>query len=172
MEALQQAFLSNTFTTAAAQRRLGLLQRLLEAVVYEDEVDAGGVTARYEAARLALSMDDSDAAAVSAWGSSWVGEATLSSLHNFLEALRLWVAGLPELTMYVPVALDGQGETIIGTWCRQEVSPSIMLDIQVDATVIGGCAFVKAGHFHDYSLHGRFADNPSVVADVLDSYAS
>lgn len=145
---------------------------MLEAVVYDDSVDAGGVTARYEAARLALSMDDADTAAVSGWGSAWVGEATVGSLHNFLEAIQAWVKALPELTIYVPTALDSAGEAIIGAWCRKEVAPNLMLDIQVEATVIGGCAFVTGGHFHDYSLHGRFADNPSVVADVLDSYAS
>lgn len=171
MDSLKTALLSNTFSFEAAKRRVSLLQRALESVFYTASNGDQTIEERYRAAIEAEAVPQ-DVTALSAWGTEWLSNFSEQTLHDNMALLNTWLGTLPRITVYVPALLDSEGEAVLGTWCRQELSPEHLIDFEVDATTLGGCALIAGGKLFDYSFSTRLRKIPGVISDVLDSYAS
>jgi hypothetical protein len=171
MDPLKAAFLSNTFTIEAAHRRLGLLQRVLETVLFNTDTASENRVVSYTAT-LAEFASPEDLTALTLWGTAWLAHFSAENFHTELGALRTYIDSLPRLVLYVPEMLDDTGSALVGSWCRTELKVSYLLDLEVDPDVIGGCAFVKDGRFIDYSFAAQLRSNPHLVSEVVASYAA
>ncbi len=171
MDSLKAALLSNTFSVEAAKRRIGLLQRVLESLFYTKAEGDATPEERYSAA-LAVEATPEDHTAVALWGTAWLTAFSEQTFHTNIAELHTWLEGLPRVTVYVPAVLDADGEETMGEWCRKELSPNHMLDFEIDAMTLGGCAVISGGKLYDYSFTPRLRKMPEVIREVLDSYAT
>lgn len=172
MLTLQKEILSTAYTVDMAYHQLGVLQEVLEQALYHA---VGGsdrpLQTRYTAALRALE-DEADKGALRSWGTDWLEQVTQENLQTELQALRKWLTGVPTLLLYVPVNFDTTTVADLSQWAREEVSSSVLLDIKVDANMIGGCSFVHNAVYYDRSLHGRLRLAPETVSEILDAYAT
>ncbi len=74
------------------------------------------------------------------------------TFRSILDSLKEEERTLPYLKIYVATLLPPVEVEKLGVWCRENVAPNIFLDLEVDSKVVGGCAFVWNGVYHDYSL--------------------
>lgn len=74
------------------------------------------------------------------------------TFQGILEEINKAVAHMPEAVMYVPVVLPPEEVQKLCAWFRKNVAPDAYLDINIDGGVVGGCAFVWNGVYHDFSL--------------------
>jgi hypothetical protein len=171
MDSLKAALLTNTFSVEAAKRRVGLVQRILETLFYTEVTGDMSLEARYQLA-LASEATTEDQAALTDWGTAWLEAFSLETMHAHVADLQAWLSSLPRLTVYVPALLDAEGEAVMGQWCRQELSPNHLIDFEIDAMTMGGCAFIVGGKLYDYSFSTRLRKVPDVIREVLDSYGT
>lgn len=77
---------------------------------------------------------------------------TQESFQGVLDEINKAVAHAPEAVLYVPVELPAAEVQRLCEWFRKNVVSDVYLDMSVDGNVIGGCAFVWNGVYHDFSL--------------------
>ncbi len=171
MDSLKAALLTNTFSVEAAKRRVGLVQRILETLFYTEANTGDSLDVRYQAV-LAREATAEDQAAVASWGTEWIQAFSPETMHTNITALHEWLGSLPRLTVYVPTLFGADEESVIGSWCRHELSPNHLIDFEVDAMTMGGCAFIAGGKLYDYSFSTRLRKVPDVIREVLDSYGT
>lgn len=169
---LQQKILSTAYTVDMAHHQVAVLQDVLEQALYHA---VGGtnrpLSRRFVAARNAVE-DEVDRGALQSWGTEWLEAITRENLQTELQSLRKWLDTVPTLLLYVPVAFDTTTVAELSAWARQEINSSVLLDVKVDANMIGGCAFVHDAVYYDRSLHGRLRLAPETVSEILDAYAT
>lgn len=169
---LQQQILSTAYTVDMAHHQVAVLQEALEQAMYH----AVGGTERPLTRRFVVALndleDEADKGALRSWGTEWLEPLTRENLQTELQALRKWLSGVPTLLLYVPVTFDTATVAELSEWARREVNSSVLLDIKVDANMIGGCSFVHDAVYYDRSLHGRLRLAPETVSEILDAYAT
>ena len=168
MTILQERILATTFSTEAAYARLGLCRQALEAVVYSNEQDRK--VERYLEALAVAATTSEHTHAVREWGTDWLTELSLENFQHTIEEVYTWLESLPTFTLYVPVALHDEGESVLGHWCREHIDPSVLLDLEVDPEVVGGCAFISNGSYVKLALAERGEALPTVIANATKSY--
>jgi hypothetical protein len=167
---LESQIIASAYTVDMAYHQVAVLQTVLETAVYH----ARGGTARplvqrYQA-ELERIEDEDDKGALRSWGTEWLDGLGQENLREELQSVRDWLKKVPTLLVYVPVSFDVATTAELSSWAREEIHASLLLDLKVDANMIGGCAFVQNGVFYDRSLHGRLRLTPEVVSEVLDTY--
>lgn len=168
MDTVASTLHEHTFTVVSMHRRIALLKELLEEVVYEDAASESGAK-RWADAVAALAAPD-DRAALQALGTEWVDTVDTQNLGTTVQQLRETVSAAPTMTVYVPVAFDAAAEESLGTWCRREIAPDLLLELTVDPAVVGGCAFVREHTYHDYSFASRLRHTPEAIPRVINAY--
>ncbi len=140
--------LANTYTKVDCSHRLILLQDVLEE--FPDTRTPGAFV---RAVQERYSADDKVAAdAIVGWGEA-VGEYLAEGEGGErLRELKHHLETLPELVLYVPITLSPASIETIGTWCRAELDPEILLDLKIDREAVGGCLIAWKGVLHDLSL--------------------
>ena len=163
---LTTRILANTFSKEAAYARLGVCRQALEAVVYSDDQ-----TKRVEKyTELVLQSDEATSEAVLEWGTDWLAELSMDNFQTSIQYLYDWLETLETFTLYVPVALTSEGESVLGHWCREHVGPQVLLDLEVDPDVVGGCAFIANGSYVKHALRERSGSLPTLIANTVQSY--
>lgn len=161
----------NTYTLEDMHRRLGVLHQCLEAILFHGTAPLDPVARREAGLQFAETITTRDEVeAIRAWGSDVWGTFSTEHLADQIHSYEAVVAALPSFTLYVPVALTPAATAMLGTWCRRELNPSLMLEIKVDAAVTGGCAFVHNSQYHDYSLHRAVTSQAGAITNLLSSY--
>jgi hypothetical protein len=161
----------NTYTVEDMHRRLGVFHQCLESILFHGTTSFD-VHERMEAglqfAATIASADD--VGAIRAWGPAVWGTFSAEHLAQQIHSYEEVVAALPTFMLYVPVSLTPSATATLGSWCRTQLNPSLMLEIKVDAAVTGGCAFVHNSLYHDYSLHRAITSQAGMVTKLLSSY--
>ena len=114
-----------------------------------------------------------------------VGEALRSSLlglpdtffqyfsnENFsdtLKGLQDEVETMPHLMLYVATVLPPSEVARLGAWVRENIKPGLFIDLKTQADVVGGCAFVWNGVYHDYSLKYYFDKHRGEIRSTIRS---
>lgn len=160
----------NTFTVSDLHRRLGLLQECLEEVLFHTGAQTLGSIMSAGVVHAKKVGSDSDVQALKEWGDDVWNEFHSHNLVKQIEQLRKEGEILPSFTLYVPVVFDEESTKEIGLWCRENIDPRILLELIVEASVVGGCAFVSKDTYHDFSLHEAMNNSTGVVRELLNSY--
>jgi hypothetical protein len=167
---LLQKILSNTYTKSDFYRSISLVQEFLEHAFYntDDSDDVGHTERIVNHARL--SGDVTVAERIEEWGEPVLSVFTRENLYQKLKALKEGIEILPELVLYVPVTFGPREIEQIGRWCRQHIDQTIILNISVEPEVVGGCAFVWKGTYHDFSLRYFLQKKEEEIVRLMSAY--
>lgn len=166
---LLQRILLHTYTKSDFYRTLDVVQEYLEHAFYNtDDTDDSNHTERL--VRYAESQGDILVAEhLKGWGEPVLSVFTRENLYEKLKELRNAFEGLPEIVVYAPVLFGKEEVLTIGTWCRENLDRNIVLNMQVEPTVVGGCAFVWNGTYHDFSLNYFFEKKKGEITHLIRS---
>lgn len=160
--------LSNTYTVQDIERRLSILRSCVEAALFT-ETDLSYLE------ECALFLSDKapahDAEAIKEWGEPVLTAFSQSNLQARMKALESAVETLPVLTLYIPCTFPEDELKMLGDWCRAEYHPETLLDLHVDASVVGGCGLVSKDTYYDLSFSARKQEFPELITNLLAEYA-
>lgn len=168
LDQILQKILSNTFTRTDVGKRLLLLQDFLETVAY-GEVSKPGSLSEALQAHYAGSERSAEASAVAAWGEETLRFMAEARMHERLRELKEQLTALPELVLYTSTILSSANIASLGSWCRANIDPRILLELRTDPSAIGGCFFVWKNQYHDYSLSYFINKNREKILKNLGS---
>lgn len=166
-DTLIATMMTNTYTVAAALRRVGALRQAVDAALYQDGGD--DVIVSYKATLRDI-LDNNEAGVVMAWGTDWLTGVTVEQWRTIEHDLETWLNEVPTMTVYVPVLMDMAGEQLLGETAREQFGEPLFLDLQVDPNTVGGCAFVQNGRYIDRSLAAQLNEQTYVVPAIIQSY--
>lgn len=141
------SMLTNTFTTDALVERIALMR-----IYFGKRLFAGSENIPIREV-LAGTCSEHTLKALEEWMRAFT-ESALSPLlvYEALDAIEEDLAGVPALTLYVPVRFDDAQVAGFGRWFRENLQPNMLLTLHVDPLVVGGCAFVWHDVYYDFSL--------------------
>jgi len=113
-----------------------------------------------------------DKQVISSWGSNFFGQFTKENAYELLAQMTAEVKNLPTINMYVPVGLHFKESTKLGTWVRENVDKSVLIELHVDASTFGGCAFAWNGVYYDYTLRHYMRKKMDSIRKILTDYAT
>ena len=108
----------------------------------------------------------------SAWDESVLESFTAENIYERMNELRCAADALPSLVIYVPVAFSRAEVIRIGTWCRTNIAPSVLLELLVDPAVVGGCALVLQSKRHDLTLRHFAAKHHRELVELVKRYGA
>ena len=147
------AILHNTYTRADFYRRVDFLRELLEHYFFDPVARESGRTHVIRTYRDGgIEAGQSDREAIIAWGEDTLNMLDAGNMHERIKELKHAAAALPKFVLYVPVHLSPANISMLGIWCREHLRPDILLDVHIDPSTTGGCAFADSSSYHDFSL--------------------
>lgn len=159
--------ISNTYTKTGFLRRMSLLRSLL------DKKNYSSPDKRMKKVEEFLKEKDAkedDIEAVRSWvhglGNKLDGRGFHATLNSLTEAMR----SLPTVSLFVPILMPESELEKIGKWFRKYVTETMMLDVRVDPSYIGGCGIVYRGYFKDMSLRRLFLEKREEITQLIDGY--
>lgn len=157
--------LTNTYTTDDLTDRVALMRRY-----YSVRLFAGGEQATIEST-LADMCDTYTLGCLGQWHQAFEA-AHISPLvvYEALDEVEESVAGLPAVTLYVPVRFGHEHVVRFGTWFREHVMPNLLLTIRIDARMVGGCGVVWNDVFHDLSLRYYMDRSRDTIITLCNTY--
>ena len=169
-QSLEQ-ILKNTFTKGDTYKRIVLLRDFLE------HLDQGFGTQGYDWAGSLLAKykdtpDADTAVSVAAWGNDVISLYTADSASQNVSDLRVRMMKLPELIIYAPVIPSANDIIALGTWCRANVDPKVLLELHVDSAAVGGCFFVWKDLYYDFSLTHLLQERQKEISALIERYAA
>lgn len=162
--------LSNTFTKSDCYKRLLILQDFLSFALYRDTARARPLTALLRE-RYSGHTESPHAEAIAAWGEDFLKSFEAQS-DDSVESLKVRIAAMPDLLLYVPVVLDPVQVEMIAAWCRTNVDPRVFLDLHVDASAAGGCMIVWKSVLYDFSLRYFVRKHASEISQMVERVVS
>lgn len=157
----------NTFSQEDMYRRLGVLRECIEYAVYTNT----GKSQEEECKEFLSKIENQDDAdAISAWGAELFNAFNQQNAANLLHDLQEKAHAMPLLIMYVPVDFPETEVKQMAAWVREKMDKDMLLELHVEPTVVGGCAFVWNDTYHDFSFHGRRQDVLDAIAEEMEKY--
>lgn len=147
---LSPAILDRVLTRADRDELLSELDILLSAVYQKNE---GDLKKDLEVILRA----DSATAILATLRAQGISTTSFLGLKTFLESLKDELYSLPllRLTLARPPSLALN--EAISDFARRNIHPDLLLDIEVDGSIVAGAQVSFAGRFADYSLEKRIA---------------
>ena len=161
--------LANTYTTSDAYKRLLVLEDVLQHSLFEKGAGTAGVQELLKE-RSAMSGDHGATKAVAAWNADFLSRFKKESLNADMQTLKNAVEQLPKLIVYAPVVFDAAQIQMIGTWCRKNIDPKLLLDMRIDPEAGGGCMFVWRDTLHDFSLRYFLKKRRAEFAKIMSAH--
>ncbi len=172
MTPVLQHMLSTTYTVPDLHRRVRLLHECLEAVLYDEpqQLRVLPVKERREKA-INERANESDAKALLELDEKLWDGFTAVNFTTKIKALIKESEELSVMTIYVPVEFTDKQLAPLSDWVRREVTPGLMLEVEIDPKVVGGCSFVYKDNHFDWSLRRYLRSKQGLVTTLLNSYA-
>ncbi|OGG53760.1 hypothetical protein A2851_02650 [Candidatus Kaiserbacteria bacterium RIFCSPHIGHO2_01_FULL_53_29] len=161
--------LENTYTKADFYRRTDLMQEFLEHVLFNGEKHSDSRALRFRDWEKGRD-DEATFGAVVAWGDTVLDSFTPENLHVRIKEQKQELETLPEIVLYVPVALSPLHVASLGAWCRMHVRKNTLLRLMVEPAVAGGCAFAFDNVYHDFSLRYFMQKNHPALIELVRTY--
>lgn len=158
--------LRNTYTTDDLVERIGHMRTYLSKRLFSEK-DAD--TSLNEVLR-----DTCDAHTLSCL-TDWEAAFTKANIvplvvYETLDSIEEDMAGIPSVTLYVPIHFSPVHVERFGTWFRRNVQPNILMTMRTDARTSGGCAFIWKGTYYDFSLRYHINAHRKDIISMCDMY--
>jgi F0F1-type ATP synthase delta subunit len=159
--------LQSSYVKADVLRRIRIIREYLEQRFFTPE-------GRHDLAEFLMStnVSDDDKAIIDSWGKEYFNQFTKENAYELLAEMTEEVKNLPTINLYVPVGLPGEETGKLGTWVRQNVNPSVLIELHVDPGTFGGCAFAWNGVYYDYTLRHYMRKKMETIRKILTDYAT
>lgn len=165
MSHLVEPLLHNTFTTDDLHRRIGLWRSVWERTLFQDDVDES----QYQQLLRTSDALPEDIEAVDAWGTAWCAAYT-DHFSQRVQQLEHAIDQLPTVRIFVPVLFDTAAKELLGTWYRENIEDTALLELVVDPATVGGCGIVVRDRYHDLSLSARLDKSHEQLAEIMNAY--
>ncbi len=154
-----------TYTTDDLIERLGLLRKYYDVVLFTEATSA---TVREV---LEGKCDDRTLRLLEIWVSTFEKQKIQPLVvYETLDTVQEEVAGVPAITLYVPVRFNIMQVEQLGKWFRENVQPNILLSLRIDPRTTGGCAFIWNDEYHNYSLRYYIEKEREEIDKVFNKY--
>jgi hypothetical protein len=159
-----QKILSNSYTKGDIARRLRFLRQYLETCFFKpDETDMTKFLLSEHA-----TTDDIDA--FISWGKTFFDGFTKENAYKIIEDIEKYIKTMPMISLYIPYEPVPAELVKLGKWFRANVRETILIDMKIDPTLLGGCAFVWQGNYRDYSLRYYMEKKRDEITKLVESY--
>src|SRR3989344_1196532 len=78
---------------------------------------------------------------------------TKDSFYSALETLSEESKHIETMSLVLPVVLSDEALGRIGVWARQTIKRDILLEVDIDPTIVTGCQLVWKNILHDFSFN-------------------
>jgi hypothetical protein len=157
--------LTSSFTTAELRRRLSLARSYLETRLFKP-----GETVPLNEYLTAQKADPSDVKIMTDWGSDFWNYFTKENTYKVLDKINAEFKKIPVIKIYVPYDADSPEMAKLGTWMRQNIDKTMLVDVRKDETTLGGCSVARNGEYRDFSLRYHLINKRSQIADIITKY--
>jgi hypothetical protein len=160
---LTEKLLAAGATRGEVLRRLGVIRDFLEQQFFKPDP----VTLTQFVAKRNI---DGDPQILQALGDDFYASFTRDTVYQLLETINKTVTQLPAVKVYLPYQPDTAGMAKLGDWFKTNVNSRVLLDIQVDPTMVGGLAVVAGGMWRDYSLRYWMKKKQNEIVEAVGKY--
>lgn len=100
---------------------------------------------------------------------NWLNRRTISeeSLSNLIKALEEFKAHAPVATITLADVPSVSIKKELTTWCRNNISPDILVSFTANSTMLGGVIIRYGSHIHDWSYRREILANRNRFSEVL-----
>ncbi|OGG30044.1 hypothetical protein A3A63_01845 [Candidatus Gottesmanbacteria bacterium RIFCSPLOWO2_01_FULL_46_9] len=162
---LFQAIIDTSFVKTDVMRRTRIIREFLEQKFYTPG-EKRGLTAFLEH----TNTSDDDMKIMEHWGEPFFNSFTKENAYDLLENVKGRMNDLPTINLYVPLTLGPTDIPRLGAWCRKNIDKNILIELHVEPSTFGGCAFAWNGIYMDYSLRHYLRKRLDAVRNILSDY--
>lgn len=151
-ELLFLKLLKHTYTRANFYYRLEILKEFLEYVFFvrkDTEVQNIEMFKQFLQKRK---EDETTKSVLVTLDDALLLEFTPTNLYEVVQQVKHRIKTLPIIVVYVPARFPPKEVIRLGEWFRTHLLSSLLLSLQVDPSVAGGCAFVWKNIYYDFSF--------------------
>ena len=164
-EKLLETILKTSYSKVEIYRRIRLWRSFLESEFFgKGKKSSLSEFLKKEAA------DPEDAKVMDDWGDGFFDTFTKDNAYEITDALTEAIKNLPLVNLYVPFEPGQKDIEAYGVWFRANVDQYMILEVHLDASVFGGCAFSIDGRYYDYSLRHRLETKTNQIHDILGRF--
>lgn len=99
-----------------------------------------------------------------------VSQITQTNFNKIFTTLDTKVASLKVLLIYVSFDMSDPTITMLGALLRSSYGPQFLFDVRYDPSLLGGCALVWNGVYHDYSLKKSIDENKDKILGEIRTF--
>jgi hypothetical protein len=164
---LFETIIATTYTKAEIYRRIRLLREYLEEKFYgkEKAVD-------FAAFLNKKGISKSDYEVMMSWPEDMLTSFEKSNAYDLIDGLVATIKARPVVTLYIPFDPPPAETAKLGSWFRKTVHVHVIIDLHVDLTTFGGCAFAYEGIYHDYSLGYYMQKHRDEIRGLITNYVT
>lgn len=166
---LLETILTNTYTKADLEHRLGLLKEFLEFQFFKPHQNLNLTYLLNDFINEKKEPRD-EFNALFAWGFDFFNRFKEQNLYENLKEIGAQSLELPVVEMFLPIVLPIYEVPKLGNWLRENVSKNILVDLRLDPKLIGGCALAWKGTYRDFSLRFYIEKRKESVQKVIEDY--
>ena len=160
-----ETILTSSFVKADVMRRIRIIREYLEQRFFTPE-GTKDLPEFFKATKIA----EEDQGAINAWGKDFFTSFTKENAYDLIEHVLTKVKDLPTVNLYVPMEVSPEEAPKLGAWFRRNVGSTILIEVHVEPTTFGGCAFAWNGVYYDFSLRHYMHNKMTEIRKVLTDY--
>ncbi len=93
---------------------------------------------------------------------------TSESLDQLIASLERIGTHSPVLTITLAAPAPREVREQLVTWCREQLSPDVLITFRFDSTILGGMVVRAGSHIYDWSFRRQLMDKRASFAEVLE----
>jgi hypothetical protein len=99
----------------------------------------------------------------------WQADKPISqkSLDELVAALENFAASAPNITITLAAPAPGQLKKELVAWCRQNITPDVLVDFSFNSTILGGMVVRYGSHIFDWSFKRQILAARDKFPEVL-----
>ncbi len=170
-EKMLETIIANTYTRNSLAHRLDLAKGFLEYYFFQGHENRNLIYLLNEYINLKKENRDEFNAMV-AWSYPFFNQVNKSNFYGVLSRLETAMKALDGATIYLPIILPPYEHPKLCGWFRANVHPRFIIDLRFDRSLIGGCAIVYKGVYHNFSLRYFLERDKPAIKSVVEEYLS
>jgi F0F1-type ATP synthase delta subunit len=164
---LLETIINTSFVKADVLRRTRIVREYLEQKFFTP-----GEKKNLKEFLEGLQASEDDTKVLSKWGDAFFHSFTKENAYELLDKINGHVKDLPSVNLYVPVTLEPDDVAKLGDWFRKNVDSNVIIELHVESSTFGGCAFAWNGVYTDYSLKHYLHKRMDAISKVLTEFTT
>lgn len=96
-----------------------------------------------------------------------LADANASDLQALIESLQGFKHSAEQITITLAAPVTGEVKRNLVDWCRNNISPNILVAFQFNSTILGGLVVRYGSHIFDWSFRRQLFSNRQKIAETL-----